>query len=512
MSKREPGSNDNTSPAAMTLDGRERITFARGDSVATAMIAHGSLMTSRSPKYRRPRGAYCLDGDCGSCLMRIDGRPNQRACMTRARPGMELQRQNTFEPTRLDPTAMVDRMFPGHFDHHHFMLFPRVANQMMQSFARQLAGFGTLPDANLPPDDVRHRHHAPQVLVIGASTAGRAAFETLRAAGIDAIMFERHAPDTCRERRAEPSPSGAYASQDSGMNSGESSLDDDSSLYSIRSSPLASPSSPTRDQNRERDPAERTREPASSKAQRREFYNTGVFAAYPDESIWAASELHPGVEILHTVAPRAVLLCTGARDPMIPLPDNDKPGIVAARGLLRSLAARETKHHARVVVIGSGRHADDCAAELRAYIDGEVVTLEPSKVRGFAGSPHVQAVLTDRGREACSIVALAERPAPAYELAAQAGASVYCDGSGFAVSRDGRGFAGPSRCGAIWVAGDVSGFMGRERALQDGERVAKELIAWLSDGSAVDLDALRTMAASSGAPSESGNTTQEVTP
>jgi sarcosine oxidase subunit alpha len=65
------------------------------DSLATALIAAGVLMTSRSAKYRRPRGAYCLSGDCGTCLVRIDGRPNVRACMTPVHEGMRAHAQNT---------------------------------------------------------------------------------------------------------------------------------------------------------------------------------------------------------------------------------------------------------------------------------------------------------------------------------------------------------------------------------------------------------------------------------
>ena len=43
------------------------------DTVASALIAAGELMTSRSAKYRRPRGAYCLLGDYGtfSTILRV---------------------------------------------------------------------------------------------------------------------------------------------------------------------------------------------------------------------------------------------------------------------------------------------------------------------------------------------------------------------------------------------------------------------------------------------------------
>ena len=82
------------------------------DTLATALIAAGVLMTSRSPKYRRPRGPYCLTGDCGTCLVRVDGRPNVRACMTAVREGMRVSSQNSYKPRRLDPTAVVEVLSP----------------------------------------------------------------------------------------------------------------------------------------------------------------------------------------------------------------------------------------------------------------------------------------------------------------------------------------------------------------------------------------------------------------
>ncbi|HLT34655.1 MAG TPA: (2Fe-2S)-binding protein, partial [Enhygromyxa sp.] len=144
------------------------------DTLATALIAAGVLMTSRSPKYRRPRGPYCLTGDCGTCLVRVDGRPNVRACVTAVREGMRVSSQNSYKPRRLDPTAVVDTLFPGGIDHHHLLVRPRIANQVMQELARNLTGFGELPSEL----DERRREHVERelpVLIVGAGPAGRAA-------------------------------------------------------------------------------------------------------------------------------------------------------------------------------------------------------------------------------------------------------------------------------------------------------------------------------------------------
>jgi sarcosine oxidase subunit alpha len=67
-----------------------------GESVAVALFASGERVLSRSIKYHRPRGFFCLAGHCGACLMRIDGKPNVRACKTPVRDGMAVERQNAF--------------------------------------------------------------------------------------------------------------------------------------------------------------------------------------------------------------------------------------------------------------------------------------------------------------------------------------------------------------------------------------------------------------------------------
>ena len=81
-----------TSPSALdrasqdsvriSLDG-EAIDAQPGDTIAAALLRARITTFTRSIKYHRPRGFFCLAGHCGACLMRIDGKPNVRACKTR---------------------------------------------------------------------------------------------------------------------------------------------------------------------------------------------------------------------------------------------------------------------------------------------------------------------------------------------------------------------------------------------------------------------------------------------
>ena len=58
----------------------DRVPAFAGEPVAVALYAAGVKILARSSKYHRPRGAFCFDGHCASCVLRVDGRPNVRAC------------------------------------------------------------------------------------------------------------------------------------------------------------------------------------------------------------------------------------------------------------------------------------------------------------------------------------------------------------------------------------------------------------------------------------------------
>ena len=175
----------------LTWDGKQSVPARPGETVTAALLCAGILATSRSLKFRRPRGPYCLRGDCGTCLVRIDGKPNQRACLTPVRDGMRVDPQNRLAVAGgPDPTGIADKMFGKQMDHHHFMVRPRMLNEIMKGIARNLAGLGHLPDA-VDERPMLHEHHSPDVLVVGAGPAGLAAAAALRAAGKRCLVMER---------------------------------------------------------------------------------------------------------------------------------------------------------------------------------------------------------------------------------------------------------------------------------------------------------------------------------
>jgi predicted molibdopterin-dependent oxidoreductase YjgC len=77
-------------PAQVTLDGRP-VTVSPGRSVAAALMAAGVPAWRTTRRRGRPRGLFCGIGACFDCLITIDGRPDQRACLVQVRDGMTLE-------------------------------------------------------------------------------------------------------------------------------------------------------------------------------------------------------------------------------------------------------------------------------------------------------------------------------------------------------------------------------------------------------------------------------------
>jgi predicted molibdopterin-dependent oxidoreductase YjgC len=84
-----------------TFDGSP-ITAAAGQSVGAALTDAGIRSWRTTRKAARPRGLFCGIGICFDCLLTVDGRPNQRACLVTVREGMELDSGGMREVTARD--------------------------------------------------------------------------------------------------------------------------------------------------------------------------------------------------------------------------------------------------------------------------------------------------------------------------------------------------------------------------------------------------------------------------
>ena len=63
------------------------------ETIAAALHAAGVRKLGESPELHRPRGLFCAIGNCSSCFMVVDGRPNVRVCVVKAKQGMRVEEQ-----------------------------------------------------------------------------------------------------------------------------------------------------------------------------------------------------------------------------------------------------------------------------------------------------------------------------------------------------------------------------------------------------------------------------------
>ena len=79
-------------PFTVTLDGRE-IEALPGQTVAAALWAAGVTSWRTTRGAGRPRGVFCGIGVCFDCLVTVNDRPGQRACLVSLRPGDAIRTQ-----------------------------------------------------------------------------------------------------------------------------------------------------------------------------------------------------------------------------------------------------------------------------------------------------------------------------------------------------------------------------------------------------------------------------------
>ena len=419
------------------IDG-EPVEARAGDTVAAAMLRAGFTTFTRSIKYHRPRGAFCLDGTCGQCLIRVDGVPSVMACRAPVSPGLRCERQNApLGSADTDLIRAVDFVFPKGLDHHHIATFSKTAGQIALQVARTLAGLGHLPDraqAAVPAKVVE-----ASVVVIGAGPAGlSAALAAARTLRDGVILIERDA-----------------------VAGGAARLHLD-------------PKGPARG---ELDQLASSVQDAGAQV----WTGAEVVGLYPPEGQAATCALvavrtAEGLTLVQ--AKRVVVACGGISQPAI-FPGVDRPGIYAARGLL-ALAQRHgvlvgsPKHTAgapapaakdrrpELVVVGEGQELANAATALGRAGYEVVEVADVAKVHRVRGNPVREVQFTGGGsvrKVRCDAVAIALPPAPFHELATSCGAASGFDAGqgGFPVHADEHG---RTRAPWLFVAGRVAGRAG----------------------------------------------------
>ncbi|MFE7900335.1 (2Fe-2S)-binding protein [Streptomyces sp. NPDC057424] len=77
----------------VTFDGRP-VQALPGQTVAAVLWTAGVTSWRSTRGQGRPRGVFCGIGVCFDCLVTVNGRPNQRACLVPVRPGDAIGTQD----------------------------------------------------------------------------------------------------------------------------------------------------------------------------------------------------------------------------------------------------------------------------------------------------------------------------------------------------------------------------------------------------------------------------------
>ena len=399
-----------------------------GEPLAAALLAAGVALLGRSPKYHRPRGAFCLAGSCAGCLVRVDGLPSRPACRVACRDGLEAETQNAIPGARHDLLGAVDLATPRGLDHHRLGTSSPLASRAAVAVARRLAGVGRLPALAAPP--ARPDPPAEELvdaLVVGAGPAGLAAAEALAESGRQVLVAE-----------AAPVEGGRLRAR------------------------LGAPGEP----------------------------DLAWAAAVAARVAAAGGELALGAEVVglwhdggaplalvqagrpRRVRARRLVLCAGGHPLPPAVPGGDRPGVLAARGIGTLLAEHGVVPGAHVAVVGDGPEAERLAAALVAA-GGSVERVASAGGGRIAGRARVRAlVLPGRGRLRCDAVAVAAPPAAAIELARALGAAVRWDApsEALALAADRGGGTGVR---GLLAAGEVTGAADAACAAEAGRRAGE---------------------------------------
>ncbi len=347
-----------------TWNNAPRTAYA-GDTIASALAAHGERVFSRSLKYHRRRGILTASFLDPGCTVQIGDEPNVRGGHRRVADGMRVSSQNTWPSLGFDVKAanqLVGRFLGAGFYYKTFIKPQRLWPAYQKVLARFANGGRVRADSPHGYYDKRYLH--ADVIVAGGGPAGMAAAVAAAHSGARVLLVE------------EEYELGGHLRW-----GGAAEL---SALAELR--------------------AEVAAEPAIEL-----LTNSAVAARYDDNWIAVVQRELPGVEErLIKARAKVLVVAPGLIERPYVFAGNDLPGVMLGTAVRRLINLYAVKPGERAVVLSANAEGDAAAADLgRAGVEvARVLDARTGEgLRRAVGRGGVDAVeLADGSRVACDLL------------------------------------------------------------------------------------------------------------
>lgn len=188
-------------PMGLLIDRNQRLDFSfdgnpyqgfAGDTIASALLANGRFLLSRSFKYHRPRGPLTMAGQDANTLVQLPSEPNVLADSHLLENGVQVTGQNFNGSLDNDKDAYLgkfSKFMPVGFYYRSFYK-PKGAWKLWEPIIRKKAGLGVL-DLKFQPEYYDKAYLFADLAVIGAGPAGLQAALTAANAGAKVLLIEQ---------------------------------------------------------------------------------------------------------------------------------------------------------------------------------------------------------------------------------------------------------------------------------------------------------------------------------